>query len=396
LANHGARRADLKDSSYGWVVVLCAFTLMFVGFGAAYSFAAFFRAFETEFGASRAHVSLVFSLCAFLYFLLGAPGGMLADRYGTRNVALAGIAFLAAGLAAASYATSVEILYATYSIGLGIGIGLTYVPSVGAVQPWFEKRRVLASGVAVSGIGAGNLLVPPLAAWWIESFGWRGAYLALAACTVVLGGAAAAAIRNRPAGQGRATGGKTLREALRTRNFWVLYVTLALTGFGCFVPLVHIGPYAVDAGHPESFAVLLVSLIGLGSLVGRFAIGSIADYFGRMRSLALMYLGMALMLLLWWASTGALALSLMAVGFGIAYGGFVATFPTVVMDLFGARSVSGIIGCIYTAAGVGTLFGPPLAGAAFDASGSYGLPILGAAALALIAAAGIRLLRAPN
>jgi MFS family permease len=378
------------------VVVLCAFTLMFVGFGAAYSFAAFFRAFESEFGASRAHVSLVFSLCAFLYFLLGAPGGMLADRYGTRNVALAGVVFLAAGLAAASTATSVAVLYATYSIGLGIGIGLTYVPSVGAVQPWFDKRRVLASGIAVSGIGAGNLLAPPLAAWWIAAFGWRGAYLALAACVLVLGGAAAAAIRNRPAGQGRATDGVTLHAALRTRNFWVLYVTLALSGFGCFVPLVHIGPYAMDAGHSESFAVLLVSLIGLGSLVGRFAIGSIAERFGRMRSLALMYLGMALMLALWWASTGALGLSIMAVGFGICYGGFVATFPTVVMDLFGARSVSGIIGCIYTAAGVGTLLGPPLAGAAFDSSGSYSLPILGAAALALIAAAGVRLLRAPS
>jgi MFS family permease len=386
--------AASQRRSYGWVVVLCAFTLMFVGFGAAYSFAAFFRAFQSEFGASRAHVSLVFSLCAFLYFLLGAPGGMLADRYGTRNVALAGVAFMVAGLAAASYARSVQVLYLTYSIGLGIGIGLTYVPSVGAVQPWFEKRRVLASGIAVSGIGAGNLLGPPLAAWWIEALGWRGAYLGLAAGTLVLGGAAAAAIRNRPVGQARAAEGVPLRAAFGKADFWVLYVTLAMAGFGCFVPLVHIGPYAVDAGHPESVAVLLVSLIGLGSLAGRFAIGSIADRLGRMHSLALMYLGMALMLLLWWASTSAVALSIVAVGFGICYGGFVAAFPAVVMDLFGARSISGIIGCLYTAAGIGTLFGPPLAGAAFDATGSYSVPILGAAALALIAAAGVKLLRA--
>ncbi len=381
------KHSAFSPSSYGWVVVLCAFTLMFVGFGAAYSFAAFFRAFQSEFGASRAHVSLVFSLCAFLYFLLGAPGGMLADRYGTRNVALAGVAFMAAGLVAASAADSVAVLYATYSIGLGVGIGLTYVPSVGAVQPWFDKRRVFASGIAVSGIGAGNLLAPPLTAWWIEAFGWRGAYLALAACTLVLGGAAAAAIRNRPAGGARSTDGFTLREAARTRNFWVLYVTLGLAGVGCFVPLVHMGPYAVDAGHPETFAVLLVSLIGLGSLLGRFAIGSIADRFGRMRSLTLMYLGMALTLVLWWASTGQFALAVTAVGFGISYGGFVATFPSVVMDLFGARSVSGIIGCLYTAAGVGTLLGPPLAGAAFDAFGSYTAPILGAALLGFIAAA---------
>ncbi|HVP08448.1 MAG TPA: MFS transporter, partial [Burkholderiales bacterium] len=152
----------MRRELYGWVVVLCAFTLMFVGFGAAYSFAAFFRAFESEFGASRAHVSLVFSLCAFLYFLLGAPGGMLADRFGTRAVALAGVACLAAGLVAASFARSIEVLYATYSIGLGVGIGLTYVPSVAAVQPWFERQRVLASGIAVAGIGAGNLLGPPL------------------------------------------------------------------------------------------------------------------------------------------------------------------------------------------------------------------------------------------
>ena len=385
----------MREGAYGWVVVLCAFTLMFTGFGAAYSFAAFFHAFEAEFGASRAHVSLVFSLCGFLYFLLGAPGGMLADRYGTRAVALAGVAFLAAGLAGASQAHSVAILYATYSIGLGIGIGLTYVPSVGAVQPWFDRHRVLASGIAVSGIGAGNLLAPPLAAWGIEALGWRGAYLALAAFALVAGGLAAAAIRNRPAGQARATSGTTLRVALRARNFWVLYVTLVLSGFGCFVPLVHLGPYATDAGHPEALAVTLVSLIGLGSLIGRFGIGTLADRFGRMRSLALMYLGMAAMLLLWWSTTDALLLSAMAVGFGVSYGGFVATFPTVVMDLFGARSLSGIIGCLYTAAGIGTLLGPPLAGAAYDATGSYGAPILGAAALALLAAAGVAIFLRP-
>jgi MFS family permease len=150
----------------------------------------------------------------------------------------------------------------------------------------------------------------------------------------------------------------------------------------------------VDAGHAESFGIWLVSLIGVGSLVGRFASGGIADRVGSLRSLALFYLGMALMLLLWWSSTAAAPLVVMAIGFGICYGGFVATFPSVVMELFGARSVSGIIGCIYTAAGIGTLFGPPVAGAAFDSTGSYSLPILGAAALALIGAAGVRLLRA--
>ena len=377
----------MDTSSFRWVVVLCAFTLMFVGFGAAYSFPAFFRAFETEFGAPRAHVSFVFALSASLYFVLGAPGGVLADRYGTRRVALVGVACLAAGLAAASFARSVEMLYVTYSIGLGIGIGLTYSPSVGAVQPWFDKQRVFASGLAVSGIGVGNLVAPPLVAWAIEELGWRGAYLALSVVVLVLGGAAAATIRNAPSSASTTSQGLSLGDALRTRTFWMLYLATGLSGFGGFVPMVHLGRYAVDAGHPESFGVLLVSLIGLGGLLGRVFIGVVADHLGQMRSLALMQLMMASMLVLWWASTSGLALALMAIGFGLAFGAYVATFPSVVMGLFGARSVAGIIGFIYTAAGIGTLFGPTLAGAAYDATSSYSASILSAATLALLASA---------
>ncbi len=158
------------------MVVAAAFTLMFVGFGAAYSFAAFFTAFEAEFGASRGDIALVFSVAAFLWFLSGAPAGVLADRYGVRRVALAGVACLAAALWVASRAQSLGVLYATYSIGLGLGVGLTYVPSIGAVQPWFAANRAFASGLAVAGIGAGNVAGPLLAAWWIGLFGWRGAY----------------------------------------------------------------------------------------------------------------------------------------------------------------------------------------------------------------------------
>ena len=183
---------SLNQNAYGWVMVAAAFTLMFVGFSAAYSFAAFFTAFETEFGASRGEVALVFSVAAFLWFLSGAPGGMLADRYGARRVALAGVACLVAALWIASVAQSLGVLYATYSIGVGIGVGLVYVPSVGAVQPWFEKNRAAASGLAVAGIGAGNLAGPLLAAWWIELFGWRGAYLALALFELGMGAGAAA------------------------------------------------------------------------------------------------------------------------------------------------------------------------------------------------------------
>jgi len=390
---------------YGWAIVAAAFTLMFTGFCVVYTFAAFFKAFQTEFGAPRAHVSLVFGLSAFLYFLLGAPAGMLADRFGPRRVSLAGAAVLALGLAGASVAPSLAALYVTYSIGIGVGVGLTYVPSVGAVQPWFLRRRAFATGIAVAGIGAGNLVVPPLAAWWIELYGWRGAYLALAVFALVLAGGAACVIDNDPERSQRRLGeragkplasepqsGFTLSEALRSRVFWVLYGSLFLPTIGVFVPMVHLAPYATDLGHPESAGVMLVSLIGLGSLIGRFGIGGLADRMGRLHSLALMYAGLGACFVAWWLSQSLWSLAAMSVAMGLFYGGFVATMPAVVMDIFGGRAVSAIIGWLYTAPGVGTLVGPPLAGYAFDRLGSYDAPILGAAALSFLGAVGVYLL----
>lgn len=391
---------------YGRYVVAAAFTLMFTGFGVVYTFAAFFKAFQSEFGAPRGHVSLVFSLCAFLYFLLGAPAGMLADRFGPRRVALAGAAVLALGLAGSSFATSLDALYVTYSVGIGIGVGLTYVPSVGAVQPWFMRRRALATGIAVAGIGAGNLVVPPLAAWWIELYGWRGAYLVLAVFALVLAGAAACIIDNNPARREQRTGeqmdaapasaaqdGATLAQALGSRDFWILYASLFLPTIGVFVPMVHLAPYATDRGHPDSAGVMLVSLIGLGSLLGRFFIGGLADRMGRLRSLSLMYAGLGVCFVAWWQSQGLWALAAVAVAMGLFYGGFVATLPAVVMDIFGGRAVSAIIGWLYTAPGFGTLIGPPLAGYGFDRLGSYDVPILGAAVLSFAGAAGVLLVR---
>ena len=382
-----------EDASYGWVVVAAAFTLMFVGFAAAYCFAAFFTAFQAEFGASRGDVALVFSVAAFLWFLLGAPGGMAADRFGPRRVAAVGVASLAIALWLASRAGSVGALYATYSVGIGLGVGLVYVPSVGAVQPWFAANRALASGIAIAGIGAGNIAGPLLAAWWIGLYGWRGAFVAMALFVLVLGAIAALLIKPKEHASTRTSlDGVPLPLALQTKPFWLLYASLVFSCVGLFVPMVHLGPYAQDLGYTQAQGVTLVSLIGLGSLLGRFTVGPFADRLGRRPSLAAMYAGLGAMLLVWWASSAWWLLALFATAFGMFYGAYVALLPTIVMDLYGARSVSGIIGCLYTGAGVGTLVGPWLAGKAYDALGAYDLPIAAGAALSFLAAACVALL----
>ena len=122
-------------------------------------------------------MSLVFSLAGFLYFGLGIVNGPLADRFGARRLAVAGMILTGLGQAAASAARNLLEVYAAYGFGVGLGVGCAYVPAIGAVQRWFVRRRGFASGLAVSGIGIGTLLMPPLASQLIELLGWRDAYL---------------------------------------------------------------------------------------------------------------------------------------------------------------------------------------------------------------------------
>jgi MFS family permease len=129
-----------------------------------------------------------------------------------------------------------------------------------------------------------------------------------------------------------------------------------------------------------------VSAIGIGSALGRFFLGGLADRLGRELSLVAMFAGMALALFAWAMSTSFWPLAGFALVFGTAYGGWVALLPAVVMDYFGGRNVSGLIGILYTSAAFGTLIGPTAAGFAFDLAHNYLTPILISAICNVIAA----------
>jgi MFS family permease len=383
---------------YGWWVIAAAFAITFLGFGSAYTFSAFVEQLQHDFGASRGSVSLVFSLAGFLYFGLGIVSGPLADRFGSRPFAVIGMVVLGAGLALASVAQNLVEVYAAYGLGVGLGCGCAYVPAIGAVQRWFVRRRGFASGLAVAGIGLGTLVMPPLASLLITELGWRGAYLVLGALALVLGGGMALLIENDPRGRGlnpdgdqevtQATqvGGTSVFEAIRSRRFISLYAACLICSFGVFVPFVHLVPFARDHGITASTAAWLLGVIGIGSTAGRFFLGTIADHMGRDRSLLMMFIGMAASLSIWALSPNVWSLAVFALTFGVFYGGWVAVLPAVVMDYFGGRNVSGIIGVLYTSVAFGTLIGPSAAGFVFDLSHSYELPIIASAATNVLAA----------
>lgn len=386
---------------HGWFVVAGAFAVTLVGFGSAYTFAAFVEPLQRDFGASRGSVSLVFSLAGFLYFGLGIVSGPLADRFGSRRLAVSGMILTGLGLAAASVARSLWEVYAAYGLGVGLGVGCAYVPVIGAVQRWFVRRRGFASGLAVSGIGVGTLVMPPLATFLIESLGWRGAYLTLGVLAALVGGGMALLVENDPRRRGLGPDGDpapagglpvrpegaSVREAIRSSHFIRLYVACLICSFGVFVPFVHLVPYAGDHGVAPASAVLLLGVIGVGSTAGRFFLGGLADRMGRQLSLLLLFIGMAFALAVWLIATELWSLAAFAFVYGVFYGGWVAILPAVVMDYFGGRNVGGIIGILYTSVAFGTLIGPSAAGFGFDFSHSYTLPILAGAAANIAAAA---------
>ncbi|WPG40091.1 MFS transporter [Variovorax sp. EBFNA2] len=385
---------------HGWLVVAGAFAVMFVGFGCAYTFSAFLDALQRDFGASRGEVSLVFSLAGFLYFGLGVFSGPLADRWGARRLAVAGMVLVGLGLALASQARSLTQIFWAYGLGVGLGVGASYVPVLGAVQRWFVRQRGFASGLAVSGIGVGTLAMPPLASWLIDTLGWRDAYLALGVLAAVVGVGLALLVENDPRARGLGPDGDppkaqastalppgaSVREAIGSGRFAGLYAACLISSFGLFVPFVHLVPYALDHGVAASSAVLLLGAIGVGSTAGRFFLGGLADRMGRHYALPLMSAGMALSLVVWAVSGGFWGLALFAFAYGVFYGGFVALLPALVMDWFGGRHIGAIIGILYTSVAIGTLIGPSAAGFAFDLTRSYLLPILVAIGANLVAA----------
>jgi MFS family permease len=365
----------MKETPYAWVVVWATFVCLALIFGVSYSFAAFFESFAVEFSAQRADVSWIFGLSGFVYFVLGAGGGMLADRFGPRIVCSAGMALIALGLLTTSWATSLQAVYVSYGLLVGLGIALVYTPSIASVQPWFTTRRGLAGGIASSGVGAGTLLVPVLVAMAIGPMPWREAIQVLALCVLVLGLLAAALLRRAPAahatGAGGSASGLSLRETLRTPTFRWLYLAVVLASPVMFTPFAHVSASARDLGLGEAFAVGLVGLIGVGSLVGRFAIGLVADRLGRAQTLVLMQLSMGASYVLWGAAGGQVLLVIFALWFGLSYGAIVSLLPAICMDYFGGKSVASVVGALYSGAAVGNLLGPVLAGAVFDHSGHY-------------------------
>ncbi|GFO32962.1 monocarboxylate transporter 12 [Plakobranchus ocellatus] len=168
------------DGGWGWVVVGASMLGNFIVDGIGYGFGVFLMPLVKAFNAPKSQVSLVGSLLPGTYLFAGAVVSAMTNKFGCRPVVIAGTLVSTMAFILASQSTTITMLILTYGVMGGFGLGMMYLPCIVIVGYYFERRRGLANGLAVSGSGMGTFAFSPLAEYLLSEYNWQGALLIIA------------------------------------------------------------------------------------------------------------------------------------------------------------------------------------------------------------------------
>lgn len=371
-------------------------------FVAPTSFFLKFIAADNSWGRSEA--SQILAVGLFVTAIAAPVMGGLIGRFGARPVIA--ISTLGFGLALASFAVlpSNFPLYLVAAALVGFfGAGTTPFAYLTIVAKWYSRNLGLSLGIAMTGIGIGVIIAPLVSERLLALVGWRDAYLVLGGTAIAVGlpnaifllrePASTSIERIRTSDTSAAPTGLTLREAVGTRTFWIMTAMFFLVTCVVAGSAIHVAPLLSDRGISLSDASVMISFLGFTLVVARLVTGIVLDNVDARVVAAICFLAAALgaaILALEWTNPWLMAgLLLLALAQGIE--GDLLAF--VVRESFGLRSFSAIYGALGTAFGVGTLVGPVVMGAVFDATGSYDHALWGfsvCAAISTLMLSGVR------
>jgi MFS family permease len=411
---------------YGWRIVAAAFAILFVSVGIAlYTPPVFLPALEREFGWSRAAISAATSIGALVGALLSPLVGGWIDRWGARPVMSIGGLLMASGFLLLSQMDSLWQMYAFNLLGAMGVTCVAWIPNQTLISNWFERRRGLAMGITLAGIGFGGFLMAPLTSTLISALGWRFAYAGLSALVLfVVVTLSLTVVRSEPADLGLLPDGDPpappdpedasapleagqpaadefqgslgLGEAARTRSFWIIATSYFLVAFGQLSIVMHLVAFLGDAGFDEEVGAWSLGLAIGASVGGRLLFGLLADRYPKkwVMFTAVFLHAPAILLLFRIDSVGALPMFIPI--FGVGLGGSAVLFPLLVGECFGLRAYGQILGAVMLAAALGVATGPVITGRIFDVSGSYAAAFALHVVAFLVASFIIALLRRPG
>ena len=372
-----------KPTRQAWLMLGGAFLAFTIGASLMHSYTVFLLAFVADFGWTRAESSLAYSVGQLVGGASSPLVGGLVDRIGARRCVLLGGCLLTLGLLGSAFADALWQVVFLYGVVMTIGANclglLVFVPLISRL---FLRQRGMAISVLQSANAFGRAVSAPLSQMLISGVGWRSAYLFEAGAMALLVLPLAAIFRRSPAPAGTASPGNaaaaarpwTLAEAIRTRQFWLLFIVYMFTSIGSFLVSLHQIAFAVDMGFDPLYAA---GVLGMGSflaLPGVILTGTLSDYIGRESSALLAYgisiIGVICALLI----TGPdqhLLLWLHGCFFGLTWGARGPAITAKTADLFPGPRLGTILGVITIGSGLGAAIGSWAAGWIFDLSGSY-------------------------
>jgi MFS family permease len=372
-------QSEASTAYPGWKVVLAGFFGVMGSFAAVvpYTFGVFLKPLASEFGWHREAVSAGFSIAALTVAAASPVLGFFLDRFGPRRIVLPCIAIFCGGYVSLAWLTPhlFHFYFVFFLLGL-VGNGTAYLGYSRAISTWFVRRRGLALSMMLAGGSCGAMLLPVIAQAAITHFGWRDAYVVLGLLAFVLGFPLAAMfLRERPDGmqstQGSFKPDGLVREALTSRIFWVIAITVCLYASSLNGALAHMSALLTDRGISAQGSAYAVSIIGGTALIGRILTGLFLDrFFGARVSqwmLLMTVIGMGLLSVAHSLASGLLAASL--IGFSMGSEGDIT--PYLLSRYFGLKRLSTLYAFTWTMYAVGAAASPILIGKLFDSLGSY-------------------------
>ncbi|MXZ47583.1 MAG: MFS transporter [Chloroflexi bacterium] len=388
---------------YGWWMVGAGFLAAFTTAGAqGYIAGAFMVPMSDELGWTRAQFLYGQTVGQFFMAFAGFFVGAYVDRYGARPLMFIGAALLAGALFAISEVHELwqwVILRGVFSM-LGAAL-LGFLAVNVTLSKWFVEQRGRAIGLASIGVSMAGILLPVVATWYVDEFGWRATWRVMALGVVMLGFPAAAIMRRTPEDYGMHPDGKsesqmasgggaramadfansfTRRQAIRTQALYVLIVTFGLGSLGLMTIIVLSIPYLTDSGFSRGTAAIMLSILAIPAGVSKPVWGWMADVWSERLSTSLSFImnAVAMVIIVLAAQTQAtlmLAIGFFIVGWGI--GGQIPLQETIWASYFGRRYIGAVRSVAMPFTMLIAASGPILVATYFDTFGNYDVAMFG-------------------
>jgi MFS family permease len=372
---------------YGYVVVAASFVIMIIAQGLFIVFGLFVNPLLAEFGWTRAAISGAYSLSTALSGVLGIAVGGLVDRFGPRIVVTVCGIFLGVGYLLMSQVNAVWQFYLFYGVIIGVGLSGLWVPLISPISRWFDAKRSMMTGIVMSGMTIGGIVAPLIISRLIIAYDWRQTFLIIGGAALFLivlfaqflklgrgrhGESNDVAGEDTPAGLSPADNSYSLKEAVRTGQFWLFLVMLFCFGYAVLAIAVHIVPYIIGLGISDVSAAGVLAVNNGVGIIGNFVVGGIiGDRIGNRKVLLIGFV-LAVASLVWLLPSRELwMLHLFAIVLGIAMGSIGTSESPLVARLFGLKNHGLIYAVVVLGFTAGGAVGPFVTGYIYDVTDSY-------------------------